>query len=34
VNPLSIAYPVPQMRGVPLSYPQYRFNVGFEILKG
>jgi hypothetical protein len=34
LNPLSIAYPVPQMRGVPLSYPQYRFNVGFEILKG
>jgi hypothetical protein len=34
VNPLSIALPVPQMRGVPLTYPQYRFNVGLEILKG
>jgi MYXO-CTERM domain-containing protein len=34
VNPLSIALPVPQMRGVPLTYPQYRFNIGFEILKG
>ena len=34
VNPLSIALPVPQMRGVPLSYPQYRFNIGFEIQKG
>ena len=34
VNPLSIASPVPQMRGVPLSYPQYRFNIGFEIQKG
>ncbi|MFL5361812.1 MAG: hypothetical protein ACJ78U_12675 [Myxococcales bacterium] len=34
VNPLSIAFPVPQMRGVPLTYPQYRFNVGFEIQKG
>ena len=34
VNPLSIALPVPQLRGVPLTYPQYRFNIGFEILKG
>jgi len=34
VNPLSIALPVPQMRGVPLTYPQYRFNIGFEIYKG
>ena len=34
LNPLSIALPVPQMRGVPLTYPQYRFNIGLEILKG
>jgi MYXO-CTERM domain-containing protein len=34
VNPLSIALPVPQTRGVPLTYPQYRFNIGLEILKG
>src|SRR6266851_1715259 len=34
LNPLSIALPVPQMRGVPLTYPQYRFNVGLEILRG
>jgi hypothetical protein len=34
LNPLSIALPVPQMRGVPLFYPQYRFNIGFEIQSG
>jgi hypothetical protein len=34
LNPLSIALPVPQMRGVPLTYPQYRFNIGFEIQRG
>jgi hypothetical protein len=34
VNPLSIALPAPQLKGVPLTYPQYRFNVGFEIQKG
>jgi len=34
VNPLSIALPVPQLRGVPLTYPQYRFSIGFEIQKG
>jgi uncharacterized protein (TIGR03382 family) len=34
LNPLSIALPVPQMRGVPLTYPQYRFSIGFEIQSG
>ena len=34
VNPLNIALPVPQLRGVPLTYPQYRFSIGFEIQKG
>ena len=30
VNPLNIAVPVPQISGVPLVYPQYRFTVGLE----
>jgi hypothetical protein len=34
VNPLNIALPAPQLRGVPLTYPQYRFSIGFEIQKG
>jgi len=34
VNPLSVALPVPQLKGVPLTYPQYRFSVGFEIQRG
>jgi hypothetical protein len=31
ISPLSIDSPVPQLRGVPLSYPQYRFSMGIEI---
>jgi uncharacterized protein (TIGR03382 family) len=34
VNPLGIAVPVPQLSGVPLSYPQYRFNIGLGIMNG
>ncbi len=34
VSPLSIALPVPQLHGVPLTYPQYRFTLGFEIQSG
>jgi len=34
VNPLNIAVPVPQTKGVPLSYPQYRFSIGLGILAG
>lgn len=34
INPLNIAVPVPQTRGVPLTYPQYRFSIGFGILAG
>jgi hypothetical protein len=34
VNPLGIAVPVPQLSGVPLSYPQYRFNIGIGIMNG
>ena len=33
-NPLSIALPVPQLRGVPLTYPQYRMSIGFEVYGG
>jgi uncharacterized protein (TIGR03382 family) len=34
VNPLGIAVPVPMLTGVPLSYPQYRVNVGIGIMNG
>lgn len=34
INPLSIAVPMPQLQGVPLTYPQYRFSIGFEIYGG
>jgi hypothetical protein len=34
INPLGIAIPVPQLQGVPLTYPQYRFSIGLEILGG
>jgi hypothetical protein len=34
VNPLNVAVPIPQLRGVPLTYPQYRFSIGVEILSG
>jgi hypothetical protein len=31
VNPLSFAAPVPQLRGVPFWYPQYRVSIGIEL---
>jgi len=34
INPMSVAVPVPQIRGVPLTYPQYRFSIGLGILAG
>jgi hypothetical protein len=34
VNPLGIAVPVPVLTGVPLSYPQYRVNIGIGIMNG
>ncbi len=34
INPLNIALPIPQLRGVPLTYPQYRFSIGFEVYRG
>ena len=34
INPLGIAVPVPQLQGVPLTYPQYRFSIGLGILGG
>jgi hypothetical protein len=34
INPLNIALPIPQLRGVPLSYPQYRVSIGLGILAG
>ena len=30
INPAHIAVPVPQTSGVPFTYPQYRFTVGFQ----
>jgi hypothetical protein len=30
VNPLSFAEPIPQMKGVPFNYPQYRTTIGLE----
>jgi hypothetical protein len=33
-NPLSISVPVPQTRGVPLVYTQYRVSLGLGILSG
>jgi hypothetical protein len=33
-NPLNIASPIPQLKGVPLTYPQYRFTLGLEVYLG
>ena len=30
INPLGVVLPVPQLKGVPLMYPQYRFTLGLE----
>jgi hypothetical protein len=30
INPISISLPIPQLRGVPLIYPQYRLSIGLE----
>jgi len=34
VNPIGISVPIPQTRGVPLAYWQYRFGLSVGILKG
>jgi MYXO-CTERM domain-containing protein len=34
INPLGIAVPMPQLKGVPLTYPQYRFSIGLGFLAG
>lgn len=34
LNPLGIAVPVPQLKGVPFSYPQYRATLGVEFYGG
>jgi hypothetical protein len=34
INPINIALPVPQLKGVPMTYPQYRFSIGLGILAG
>jgi MYXO-CTERM domain-containing protein len=34
INPLNIALPVPQIKGVPFLYPQYRFSIGLEVYAG
>jgi len=34
LNPLNVALPVPQLRGVPLLFPPYRFSLGLEAYAG
>jgi len=34
INPLNIAVPTPQLKGVPFSYPQYRATIGVEVYGG
>jgi hypothetical protein len=34
INPLSISIPAPQLRGIPLTYPQYRTSIGLGVLAG
>jgi hypothetical protein len=34
IDPLNIGIPIPQLRGVPLVYPQYRFTLGLEFYAG
>ena len=34
INPLSISAPVPQLKGVPMSYVQYRFSLGLGFVTG
>ncbi len=34
INPIGIAVPVPQLRGIPLAYWQYRFGFSIGIMKG
>src|ERR1019366_2569918 len=34
INPLGVVVPVPQLKGVPLFYPQYRFTLGLEFYLG
>jgi hypothetical protein len=34
INPLNFALPVPQLKGVPFSYWQYRLTIGLEIYAG
>ena len=31
VNPLNVAVPAPQLKGVPFVYPEYRFTLGLEL---
>jgi hypothetical protein len=34
INPLSFAVPAPQLKNVPLFYPQYRMSLGVELYTG
>jgi MYXO-CTERM domain-containing protein len=34
IDPLNIAVPVPQIKSVPLAYPQYRFSLALEVYLG
>jgi hypothetical protein len=34
IDPLGVVLPVPQLKGIPLTYPQYRFTLGLEFYLG
>ena len=34
INPLGFAAPIPQLRGIPFWYPQYRASIGLEFYAG
>lgn len=34
INPLGYDVPIPQLKGVPLLYGQYRFSIGLEFYLG
>jgi hypothetical protein len=34
INPVNIAVPMPQLRGIPLIYQEYRTNIGLEVYAG
>ena len=34
INPLGFAASIPQLRGIPFWYPQYRATIGLEFYAG